>query len=166
MFSIYLAGYINDKKLKECSGWRKQIVDYYRAKSYPIVWLDPLNGKNFGRIHTDGLSAQGLTPRAIFDGDMLSLSKSDLIIANLDKFGEERDMTGTISEMAIAHYHFRTPIVTITTEAQYKHHPFIIAFTSEFCDSVEQLLETKRINYYYKRTVNCQYEKEVSHALS
>ena len=157
MFKIYLAGFINDKVLDQCIGWRKQIVDHYRKQSYPIQWLDPLNGKDLDKIESDGLSAQGLSARAIFDGDMLSIGNADLIVANLDKFGESRDMTGTISEMAIGHYHFRVPIITITTEDQYRKHPFILAFTSEFCDSVDQMLSQKRINYYYKRTHDALY---------
>lgn len=159
MFKIYLAGYINDKKLDECSEWRKKVAQYYRNESYPIVFLDPLNGKNLDEIENGGLKAQGLSDNAIFEGDMLSIKNSDLLIANLDKFGLQRDMTGTISEMAIAHYHFRIPIITITTEEQYRKHPFIIRFTSEFVDNVDEMLERKRINYYYKRVHDALYKR-------
>lgn len=157
MFSCYLAGYINDKKIKECVEWRQKIVNHYRGHSYPIEWFDPLNGKNLKAIIENGLKSQEITSKMILSGDIMSVKASDLIIANMDKFGESRDLTGTTCEMAIAWY-LGKPIIMISKDPNYTEHPFLKEFASIIVGSVEELLEKKYINYFYKRVHNSQYE--------
>jgi len=157
MFTVYLAGYINDKKIEECFAWRKQIRDHYehwKGEKYPIDWLDPMNGE-FGTITKSGLQCV-LPGKALVHRDYNSVKVSDLIIANLDTFGETRPLTGTIYELAWA-WSMEKPVIVITDEDNYKFHPFIVDSASVIVSSIEELLEKKYINYFYKGKVNAIY---------
>ena len=90
--TVYLAGYINGKVLDQCVSWRKKIVNYYEnwkgIEDYPIIFLDPLNSKQYEDISQDGCTASGIDPHAIIHRDYACVMKSDIVIANLDLFGE------------------------------------------------------------------------------
>lgn len=105
---VYLAGYMSGEKLHECTEWRKQIREHYRnweinsqspegKKEYlafPIAFLDPFNGKEVKTIDLKGLTSS-IPPKAIIDGDLMSVKKADVVVANLDTFGADRPMIGT-----------------------------------------------------------------------
>lgn len=55
----------------------------------------------------------------------------------------------SIMEIALA-YEFKKPIIMITTEEVYKKHPFTSTMVSWFFNSVEEMLEKKAINTFYK----------------
>lgn len=146
---VYLAGYINGNKIEECLAWRHQIVQAYRSQSYPIVFLDPLNGKDLESITKDGLKSN-LSPGMIFSGDYMSVNACDVLVANMDKFGEQRDSVGTTCEVTMA-YMLRKSVVMITKDPQYRDHPFFVKMVDRFVESVDELLDEKILNTYYKR---------------
>lgn len=158
-FYIYLAGFIQGSKLKECVEWRKKVREHYDhwkdEEPYPIVWLDPLNGKDLATITDNGLKSS-CPPHAIVHRDYKCVEKSDLIVANMDTFGEDRGLCGTICELAWA-WQMKKPIILITNEIKYKEHPFIKYFSSWIVESVDEMLEKKAINYFYKGTHSAQY---------
>ena len=173
MYTIYLAGYISGKKIKECSEWRKRVREHYEhwrkpirndkgkkvgimEERYPICWLDPLNGKDFEDIDSKGLHAKGVTNEAIVHRDYNCVKSADLIIANLDTFGCIRPLTGTMFDLAWA-YDSHKPVIVITTEPNYKNHPFITETASLIIPSVDDLIKKKYINYFYKGAVNAIY---------
>lgn len=150
---IYLAGYIAGEVIDQCVGWRNKVIEHYmnwkdQGIPYPIVFLSPCNGENFSEITPNGL--KGCFPsQAIFHKDYTAIEKSDLIVANMDTFGMTRPPVGTISELTIA-WTMHKPIILITNDIVYKEHPFIKYFTSWQIDSVDELLEKKVINQFYK----------------
>lgn len=152
MFKIYLAGYINNKKFTECSGWRRKIAQHYNnykgKGKYPIHWLDPMNGETAVTIKNDGLESD-IPPKAILDKDYLAVSHADLIIANMSTFGENRPPIGTICELAWG-WQLKKPIILITDNIWYKKHPFISNFVSWIVSDVDELLSKKIINLYFK----------------
>jgi hypothetical protein len=149
---IYLAGYINGKVIDKCVGWRKQVREYYEnwkgKERYPIIWMDPLNGKEYEKISGDGLTAE-VPPNSIIHRDYKCVVKADLIIANMDTFGEDRPLTGTICELAWAWEH-HIPIIMISKEDRYIKHPFTAHFSSWTVGSVEEMLERRVVNYFFK----------------
>ena len=176
MYKIYLAGYIQGDKIKECSEWRKKIRDVYDnwetnykklgkdyagmddvrvVIKYPIEWLDPLNGKNLDKITGDGLKSEA-SPHSIVHRDYVAVTNANLIVVNMDTFGTERGLCGTLCELAWAWEH-HIPIIMITDEKKYAEHPFLSYFASEIVSSVDELLEKKLINYFYKGLVNAEY---------
>lgn len=159
MLHVYLAGLIEGKCIKKCTTWRKRIRDYYDnwkgGKRYPIVWLDPLNGENFAEISPDGLKGS-LPPHAIVHKDYMCVDKADLIIANMDTFGSKRGLCGTICELAWA-WDKHKPIIMITNEDRYKYHPFLEYFSSWIVPSVDELLEKKIVNEFFKAWHSAQY---------
>jgi len=156
-FKIYLAGYINNNKLKECAEWRDKIRTHYEnwkgKERYPIDWLDPLNGE-FGYITKEGLQC-ALPGKALVDRDYNSVKIADLIIANMDTFGAQRPLTGTIFELAWA-WLMHKPVIVITNDDNYKFHPFITDTASIVVPSVKELLENKYINYFFKGKVSAE----------
>lgn len=149
----YLAGFIANDVMDKCVGWRNQIINHYTnwkgaGLPYPIVFLNPLNGEDFSKISGDGLKGC-FPPNAIFWKDYKSIEKSDIIIANMDTFGMSRAPIGTISELTIA-WMLKKPIILITNNDTYKNHPFISYFTCWQIETVEELLEKKVINKFYK----------------
>jgi hypothetical protein len=166
--TIYLIGYISGEKIKECSEWRKKLRDRYehwklketyadaKWERYPISWLDPLNGKAFEDIDKDGFIAKGITAEAIMHRDYQSVKKADLLIANLDTFGSTRPLTGSMFELAWA-YDAHKPVIVITQDLNYINHPFIKETASIIVPTVDELIERKLINYFFKGWVNAEY---------
>lgn len=156
MFTVYLAGFISFNKLEECINWRKKIALYYLAKAWEICWLDPMNGHAFGTITPEGFKSD-IPGKAFVSRDIKCVEESDLIIANLNTFGEPRAPTGTLSEIAISGY-LNKPLIVITNDINYYEHPWIKEFASIIVSSVDELLEKKYIDYMYKGTVLARYD--------
>jgi len=151
MIKIYLAGYISGEKIEECIAWRKKIREHYDnwkgKEKYPIVWLDPLNGQILNSIDKEGLKS-AIPSKALIMRDFNCIKKADIIIANLTTFGADRPLIGTFYELAWAWYLKKITII-ITDEIYYKEHPFI-KDTGIIMNSVDELLNSKIINYFYK----------------
>jgi nucleoside 2-deoxyribosyltransferase len=157
---IYLAGYIQGKVIEECISWRKKLRQHYdnwkgENKRYPINWIDPLNGENFLEISPDGLKGS-LPPHTIVHKDYKSIEICDLVIVNMDTFEQQRPLIGTICELAWA-WDKHKPIIMITDDHIYKNHPFLEYFTSWYVSSVDELIEKKIINEFYKAWNSAQY---------
>jgi hypothetical protein len=155
---IYLAGYINSEVIEECLGWRKRVRGFYdnwKGGPYPIDWIDPLNGENFAEITMDGLKSK-LPTNTIVHKDYRSVAICDLIVANMNTFGRSRPPIGTICEIVWA-WEMHKPIIMITEDPIYKFHPFLEYFTSWIIPTVDELLEKKVINEFYKAWHSAQY---------
>ena len=151
---VYLAGFIQGNKIIECTSWRKEIVGYYHLNP-DISFLDPFSGKDLSSISGDGLNSS--TPRnAIVHRDYAAVTSSDLIVANMNTFGESRPPIGTICELAWA-WDKKIPIVLISEDKNYLNHPFVSYFTSIAVPDVEYLLRHDVIGYFYKGIVNALY---------
>lgn len=157
MFKIYLCGFINGEKIKECIAWRKQIRSYYLNKGWnKILFLDPLNGDERETIDKEGLTSSVIPWKAIVHRDYNSVKNSDLIIANLDTFGATRPLTGSIYELAWA-WREEIPVIVISKDPMYVKHPFIKDTASVIVESVDELLEKKYLPYFYKGQVQAIY---------
>ena len=149
---IYLAGIIEGSKIDLCRTWRQELIACYSnwkgsGKNYgTICFLNPLNGED--NFSNDGLSSD-FPPAAIFIKDYNAIKKSDLFIVNMDTFGSSRTNIGTLLEIAFA-YEARIPVVMITNNEMHKKHPFLSSIVSYYCESVEELINKKVINTFYK----------------
>jgi len=152
---IYTAGFIQGNKIEQCSGWRKKIRKYIEELDIGIVVLDPLNKKDFSSITDDGLKSS-TPPHAIVHRDRMSIKASDLIIANMDRFGEQRTNVGTICELAWA-FQLGKPIIMITDEKQYIEHPFLSYFASAIFPTIDKMLESDIIDYFIGGITNAVY---------
>jgi len=153
--NAYLAGFMSGDKLKETTEWRFTIRSHYAVKNWPIVWLDPYNGKDIGTITGDGLKSS-VPPNAIVHRDYMCVEKADIIVANMDTFGSTRPLTGTICELAWA-WQMRKPIILISTDKNYVCHPFMTYFASWIVPDVQTLLDEEIIDYFFKGTVTAKY---------
>lgn len=151
--TLYMAGYINDSVMEDCVSWRKKIVDHYEnwkgREDYPIVFLDPLNSKEYEQITDGGLCATNIDANAIIQRDYQCVIRSDIVVANLDTFGQSRVPFGTISELAWAWDH-RIPCVIISSDETYQKHPFSRYFASFIVKDVDELIDRKILNYFFK----------------
>ncbi len=157
---VYLAGFIQGACIDKCTAWRKQIREFYSnwkdtGKPYPICFLDPLNGEKFNEISSDGLKGC-FPPKAIVHKDYTCVDKADLIVCNTDTFGENRPLLGTIYELAWA-WMLRKPVIMITDNVVFENHPFVIDTVSWYVKSVEELLQKKILNEFYKAWHSAQY---------
>jgi 5-methylcytosine-specific restriction endonuclease McrA/endogenous inhibitor of DNA gyrase (YacG/DUF329 family) len=156
--SVYLSGYINEKKLEDCIKWRRQIIEHYNnwndGEGYPIVWLDPMNGE-VGKIENHGMSSSMVPGKALLMRDFNSVKMADIIVANLDTFGGKRPMIGTMFELAWA-WQQGTPIIIIAKDNYYINHPFIKEIASMTVSSTEELLQKKFLNYMFKGLVTAE----------
>lgn len=155
MYKIYLVGFISGEHMKECVEWRKKIVMHYRALDWDIIFLDPLNGKDLESIDKEGLNSN-IPQKAFLHRDYKCVTEADLIIANMNTFGSTRPSIGSIYEMAWA-WVLRKPLILITKDSIYKDHPFTKDTYSVVVESVEELIEKKYINYFYKGCVSAKY---------
>jgi len=114
---VYLAGYITGgENLNKCIEWRRKIRNHYdnwkdSHERYPICWLDPLNSGEGDNISHDGLKSK-VPPHAIVHKDYRCVEISDLIVVNMDTFGCNRPLKGTICELSWA-WDKKIPIVMI-----------------------------------------------------
>jgi len=154
-YMIYLAGYISKEKALECMEWRARIKNFYNMKPKwhgAIEFVDPMNGESVASLGKEGLTSS-FPPHAIVHRDRSSVKEADLIIANVNTFGEERAPIGTICEMAWA-FLYEKPIIMITEDPRYIHHPFTSYFSSAIVKSVDELLKGELISQFYKGLAN------------
>lgn len=186
---VYLAGYMSGEKLNETMEWRKKPREYYKNyepivcgdthevvgyESFPIAFLDPYNGKEFNSIDQKGLTSS-ISSNAIFDGDLMSVKKSDLIVANIDTFGSDRPMIGTYWELGI-NTALGKPFIIIAPKkragdifdengnktGEYTYfdlatkHPFLNR-ASVIVESVDQLIKEKHLETFYRRIAGAIY---------
>ena len=181
---VYLAGYMSGEKLKETTEWRMKVRKHYREwekipkvshyetlplsetrievvdqvegwKAFPISCLDPYNGKEFATIDKKGLKSH-IPANAIIMGDYLSVSKADIIVGNMNTFGASRPSVGTQWELAWA-WQMKKPIVLITDDENYIHHPFT-GQASWIVPDVDTLLKEKVLETFYRRMAGAIYE--------
>lgn len=164
---VYLAGYMNGNKLQETIQWRKDIREHYtryeknnqnQYVSFPIAFLDPYNGKEFATISKDGVTSH-IPPTAIRRSDKMSVQKAQVIIANMNLFGETRPMIGTHHEICWA-LEDDKPVIIICDEkdlALYKNHPFTCDCDYYLTD-YKQIYEQRILESYYRRIAGAIYE--------
>ena len=89
---VYLAGRIAGNCIDKCLSWRHKIINHYadyKGKgSYPISFLDALNSKEADSIDSKGLTS-AIPSNLIYDKDMLSVKRADVIVANMEDYMEE-----------------------------------------------------------------------------
>lgn len=163
---VYLGGYMSGEKLQETLYWRKYIRSSYKnyeesaegnIVSFPIAFLDPYNGKEFESIDAKGLESS-LSPNAIYNGDYMSVQKADIIIANMNTFGSDRPMIGTIWELGWAD-EMRKPFILIVDKDKretYEKHPFTRRASNIVC-SLEELVEKQILETFYRRIAGAIY---------
>ena len=89
---VYLAGRIAGECIDKCLAWRHKIIDFYadyKGKGvYPISFLDALNSKESDSIDKKGLTS-AIPPNLIYDKDILSVERADVVVAMMDDYMEE-----------------------------------------------------------------------------
>lgn len=155
---IYLSGFINGNKIEECLSWRRKIREYFDLKSKwhgKLTFLDPLNGKSFEAIDSDGFKSN-IPAKAFLKRDHHCVRIAELVIVNLNTFGETRPPVGTICELAWA-WIYDIPVIVIAEDKHYTEHPFVKDIADIIVSSVEELLEKEYLSYYYKGLVSADY---------
>lgn len=161
--TVYLAGFMSGDQLQECTEWRLKIRKYYEnwkgaGLKYPISFLDPFNGPEITSIEGTGLASVGAMSNAIIMGDMMSVRKCDIIVANLSNFGSTREMVGTYMELGWQIWQ-QKPFVLLVPEDKIElanKHPFLNRNVGVFT-STEDMLDSKILNFFYKRVVHANY---------
>jgi len=159
VMKVYLAGLMSGEKLKETVSWRVQIREHYSnwknsGKPYPILFEDPYSGPELESIDPKGYTSN-IPARAIIMGDYMSVKNADIIVANLNSFGGSREPLGTQWELAWC-WQLQKPFIIISEDEKYSRHPFT-AQACIFCKSVEELINQKWLNYFYKRIAGANY---------
>lgn len=175
---VYLAGYMSGNVDKQCKEWRLKIREHYKSwdiepeyiqgepvgyeikhiVSYPICFLDPYNGPESESIDPKGLTSN-IPPNAIRDGDKLSVKHADIVVVNIDSFGQDRPTWGTPTEMAWAIDKYEHPVIVIVPPhmGDMTRHPFV-SRASWIVENVEEMLDKKCLEYFYKRMSGAIYE--------
>lgn len=161
---VYLGGImLGGEMQKPTVDWRYKIRKYYEnwkgQGMYEICFLDPWNREVGGIIDKEGLTNSAVSGKAIFEGDKKAVQKADIVIANFNQYNSKRPSVGTFFEcgMALA---FNRPLLLIVPENEkerWSKHPF----TSQSCGiytSVQELLDSKILNWFYKRTNHACYD--------
>lgn len=162
---IYLAGYMSGNKLKNCIDWRyklrKAYENYKNTLRYELEFLDPFNDYEINSLDSKGLTSS-ISSNAIFEGDLLSIRKADIIIANINTFNENRPMVGTFFELGYAKA-FSKPYIIIANKKSIrlaKKHPFLNKAVDIYI-SVEELISSKILNFLFKRVNPANYNWEI-----
>jgi hypothetical protein len=161
---IYMAGYMSGAVLHECVEWRVKIRDHYenwKGARYPIDFLDPFNGPELESLDAKGLKSS-VPANAIFAGDMMSVKACDLVVANLDTFGQTRPMIGTYFELGWCTAWQKDFVLIVPGNYREiaENHPFLKQAAAVF-GSVDEFLESKTLNYFYKRINGANYDVDL-----
>lgn len=114
IMTCYLAGRICGEYIEKCLEWRQKIINHYKnyngKGAYPISFLCPLNSGEASSVDKKGLTSS-IPPNLIYDKDLFSVQKADVIIANMNDFFEEglseqieKVSCGDISEYQFSEY--------------------------------------------------------------
>lgn len=161
LMKVYLAGYMAGNVDKQCKEWRLRLRNHYlnwgEDGAYPICFLDPYNGPESKDIHPQGLTLS-IPANAIRDGDKLSVKHADVVVVNIDTFGQKRASWGTPTEMAWALDKYEHPVICIVPDhlGDMNGHPFI-GRASWIVKSVDELIEKGCLEYFYKRMAGAIY---------
>lgn len=178
LMKVYLAGYMAGNVDKQCKEWRLKIRNHYKnwkketkwirgnfddikteyTVSYPMCFLDPYNGPESKSIDPKGLTSN-IPPNAIRDGDKLSVKHADVVVVNIDTFGQDRPTWGTPTEMAWAIDKYEHPVIVIVPKhmGDMTRHPFV-GRASWIVENVDEMLDKKCLEYFYKRMSGAIYE--------
>jgi len=164
---VYLGGLmLGGDMQKPTVDWRYKTRKWYEnwkgQGMYEICFLDPWNGEVGGVIDNEGLTNTAVPSKAIFEGDKQAIQKSNIIVANFNQFGSKRASVGTFMEcgMALA---WNKPLILIVPEDEFERwskHPFTSQSVAIY-KSVEEMLDSKILNWFYKRTNHANYEWEL-----
>ncbi|HSG31573.1 MAG TPA: nucleoside 2-deoxyribosyltransferase, partial [Thermodesulfobacteriota bacterium] len=161
---VYLAGYMSGSCLYDCVKWRVDVRQHYEnwkgaGIPYPIDFLDPFNGPELESIDSEGFKSS-VPANAIFDGDLMSVKECDLVVANVSTFGHKRPMIGTFCEIGWCTA-MQKPFIVIAPDDGAKiiaeNHPFLGKASAVF-GSVKEFLDSKQLNYFYKRINGANYK--------
>lgn len=162
---VYLGGFMAGSKLKECVGWRYKLRKYYEnykgTLRYELEWLDPFNDYEINSIDSQGLKS-AIPSNAIFEGDLLSIRKADILIVNINTFGENRPMVGSFYELGYAKAKEK-PYIIIAGKDKIElanKHPFLNKAMAIY-DNVDELIDSKILNFLFKRINSANYSFEV-----
>lgn len=151
-FRIYLCGLMAANKATR--KWREDLQSHYQKKSWnDIVWLNPFNSIPKDTISTDGLSAENIPANAIVHRDLQAMKSSQLVVAHMSQFGEERNLTGSLIEIGWLSL-LNIPLIMITDEAKYIDHPFLQLYASAIAKDIDEVIKMKYIDFFYKGMVN------------
>jgi len=120
---------------------------------YEICFLDPWNGEVDAVVDDEGLTNNLISGKAIFAGDKQAIQKANIVVANFNQFESKRPSVGTYFEcgMALA---WNKPLILIVPEEEFDRwnkHPFTSQAVAIY-KSVDEFLESKILNWFYKRT--------------
>jgi nucleoside 2-deoxyribosyltransferase len=135
MFKVYLAGYIHDKVMDQCVGWRNKIKEIFNHDPR-LGFLDPLDGQEIHQITKSGLICP-IAGSFLVARDRFSVDRADIVVANLCRFGESRVPIGTLFEICWAAER-KIPIIVITDEDQFHLHPFMITYASVIVENIDE----------------------------
>jgi hypothetical protein len=152
MIKIYLCGYIQASVIEQCKAWRQELMNCYnnyKGQKYPVEFLNPLNGEDMFLDLTkfDHKNFADNIHNMILYKDIQAVKQSDLVICNPDTFNEKRPAYGTYAELGWAIL-LDKPVIMITKDEEIINYPFFKRFI--FVDSVEDLVNKKYINLFYK----------------
>jgi len=158
LMHVYLGGImLGGEFQKPTVDWRYKIRNYYQnwkgQGMYEICFLDPWNGEVDAVVDDEGLTNNLISGKAIFAGDKQAIQKANIVVANFNQFESKRPSVGTYFEcgMALA---WNKPLILIVPEEEFDRwnkHPFTSQAVAIY-KSVDEFLESKILNWFYKRT--------------
>lgn len=144
---IYLAGLISTD-CPESLDWRTRVAPRLEEAGFEV--RTPLAGKgNLKCVTNDGgITSSVATSRSICLRDRRDVREADVILANLELFGSQRPLVGTVVELGWA-WDDRTPVIAAVDENNYlmRNHPFISEFVTKYCPTIDDAVEFI-IKYY------------------
>lgn len=164
---VYLGGImLGGNMQKPTVDWRYKVRKHYsdwKGKGiYEFCFLDPWNGEVDAVVDNEGLTNNKINGKTIFAGDKQAIQKADVIVANFNQFGSKRPSVGTYFEcgMALA---WNKPLILIVPENEFERwnkHPFTSQAVAIY-KSVDEFLNSKILNWFYKRTNSAIYDWEL-----
>ena len=148
---VYLAGLISTTH-PESLAWRDEAA-FRLVEGWGLDVLSPLRGKDMSTSKDGGITvdvSQGTSKDCILR-DYNDIQQTDLILVNLNDWGEARAQggsAGTMFELAWA-WTAHTPVVAICPldNQVMRTHPFVREAVTHYCETVEEAIEF--IGRYY-----------------
>ena len=131
---VYLSGYMN-AEVHATKEWRDLATNVLSPRG--IRTLNPWRGKSFS-YYTD--STQLTSPRLLVDRDLTDMVNSDVILINLNDYGIQRQMVGTLAELGVAGILHKPTVIFADEGDPILSHPFPQGIGTKVCNSLAEAL--------------------------
>ena len=134
MFTIYVAGQIDDNNIEDALGWRKQVHTWAKTRGDVLI-MDPLVDKK-----TRDIKERNFEPLEIMFRDLKYIDMCDVLLVYMPRDRKKKLTWGTPCEVMYAWMH-RIPVIIVTDDFDVKSHYWVRCQAVRILNTINDALD-------------------------